>query len=40
MNAVNPGPTDTGWDVGDPAGHMPLTGQVIDSEGGFVRRRF
>ena len=64
VNAVNPGPTDTGWDVGDPAGHMPLgrwgtpedaarlvgwlctddaawiTGQVIDSEGGFVRHRF
>ena len=64
VNAVNPGPTDTGWDIGDPAGHMPLgrwgtpedaarlvgwlctdaaawiTGQVIDSEGGFVRHRF
>ena len=64
VNAVNPGPTDTGWDIGDPAGHMPLdrwgtpedaahlvgwlctdeaawlTGQVVDSEGGFVRRRF
>ena len=63
VNAVNPGPTDTGWDIGDPAGHMPLgrwgtpedaarlvgwlctdddawiTGQVIDSEGGFVRYR-
>lgn len=61
VNAVNPGPTDTGWDIGDPARHMPLgrwgtpedaarlvgwlctddaawiTGQVIDSEGGFVR---
>ena len=61
MNTVNPGPTDTGWDIGDPEGHMPLgrwgtaedaarligwlctddaawiTGQVIDSEGGFVR---
>jgi 3-oxoacyl-[acyl-carrier protein] reductase len=62
VNAVNPGPTDTGWDIGDPAGgRMPLgrwgtpddaarliawlctddaqwiTGQVIDSEGGFRR---
>jgi 3-oxoacyl-[acyl-carrier protein] reductase len=64
VNTVNPGPTDTGWDVGDPKGHMPLgrwgtpedaarlvgwlctdeaawvTGQVVDSEGGFVRHRF
>jgi len=31
VNAVNPGPTDTGWDIGDPAGHMPL--------GRWARRR-
>jgi 3-oxoacyl-[acyl-carrier protein] reductase len=61
VNTVNPGPTDTGWDIGDPSGAMPhgrwgapedaarliswlctddaswLTGQVIDSEGGFRR---
>jgi 3-oxoacyl-[acyl-carrier protein] reductase len=61
VNAVNPGPTATGWEIGDPAGRMPLgrwgepddaarlvawlctddahwiTGQVIDSEGGFRR---
>lgn len=61
VNAVNPGPTATGWDIGDPAGSMPLgrwgepddaarliawlcgddarwiTGQTIDSEGGFRR---
>jgi 3-oxoacyl-[acyl-carrier protein] reductase len=63
VNAVNPGPTDTGWDIAgrDPAPAMPLgrwgdpddaarliawlcsdeaawiTGQVIDSEGGFRR---
>jgi 3-oxoacyl-[acyl-carrier protein] reductase len=61
VNTVNPGPTDTGWAIGDPTGHMPLgrwgtpddaarliawlctddaqwiTGQVIDSEGGFRR---
>ena len=61
VNAVNPGPTDTGWDIGDPGGRMPLgswgtpddaarviawlctddahwiTGQVIDSEAGFIR---
>jgi 3-oxoacyl-[acyl-carrier protein] reductase len=61
VNTVNPGPTDTGWDVGDPQGPMPLgrwgtpadaarlitwlctddaqwiTGQVLDSEGGFRR---
>jgi 3-oxoacyl-[acyl-carrier protein] reductase len=61
VNAVNPGPTDTGWDIGEPEGQMPLgrwgkpddaarligwlctddaqwiTGQVIDSEGGFRR---
>lgn len=62
VNAVNPGPTDTGWEIGDPTtGLMPLgrwgtpddaarlvawlcsddggwiTGQVIDSEGGFTR---
>src|SRR2546429_9680915 len=24
VNAVNPGPTDTGWDIADPAGHLPL----------------
>jgi 3-oxoacyl-[acyl-carrier protein] reductase len=24
VNTVNPGPTDTGWDIGDPAGRMPL----------------
>jgi 3-oxoacyl-[acyl-carrier protein] reductase len=23
VNAVNPGPTDTGWDIGDPSGVMP-----------------
>ena len=58
---MNPGPTATGWEIGDPAGRMPLgrwgepddaarlvawlctddarwiTGQVIDSEGGFRR---
>jgi 3-oxoacyl-[acyl-carrier protein] reductase len=63
VNTVNPGPTDTGWDIKgwDPAPAMPLgrwgepddaarlitwlcsddaawiTGQVIDSEGGFRR---
>lgn len=63
VNTVNPGPTDTGWDISrrDPAPSMPLgrwgepddaarliawlcsedagwiTGQVIDSEGGFRR---
>ena len=63
VNAVNPGPTDTGWGIGeqDPAGVMPagrwgepddaarliawlcsddarwVTGQTIDSEGGFRR---
>jgi 3-oxoacyl-[acyl-carrier protein] reductase len=63
VNAVNPGPTDTGWGIGDqdPTGTMPLgrwgrpddaarlvswlcsdeagwiTGQTIDSEGGFRR---
>jgi 3-oxoacyl-[acyl-carrier protein] reductase len=62
VNAVNPGPTDTGWAEGiDPSPAMPLerwgqpddaarlvlwlcsddgawvTGQVIDSEGGFRR---
>jgi 3-oxoacyl-[acyl-carrier protein] reductase len=62
VNAVNPGPTDTGWAAGtDPSPAMPLgrwgqpddaarlvlwlcsddgawvTGQVIDSEGGFRR---
>jgi NAD(P)-dependent dehydrogenase (short-subunit alcohol dehydrogenase family) len=63
VNAVNPGPTDTGWDITgrDPRPAMPLarwgepddaarliawlcsddarwiTGQVIDSEGGFRR---
>lgn len=63
MNTVNPGPTDTGWDISgwDPRPAMPLgrwgepadaarliaclctddaawiTGQVIDSEGGFRR---
>lgn len=63
VNTVNPGPTDTGWDVRDrdPRPAMPLgrwgtpddaarlvawlctddaawiTGQVIDSEGGFRR---
>jgi NAD(P)-dependent dehydrogenase (short-subunit alcohol dehydrogenase family) len=63
VNAVNPGPTDTGWGIGDvdPSGRMPfgrwgepddaarliawlcsddgswVTGQVIDSEGGFRR---
>jgi 3-oxoacyl-[acyl-carrier protein] reductase len=62
VNAVNPGPTDTGWTAGiDPSPAMPLgrwgqpedaarlvawlcsddgvwiTGQVIDSEGGFRR---
>jgi 3-oxoacyl-[acyl-carrier protein] reductase len=63
VNAVNPGPTDTGWDISgqDPRASMPLgrwgqpedaarliawlcseeagwiTGQVIDSEGGFRR---
>jgi 3-oxoacyl-[acyl-carrier protein] reductase len=65
VNAVNPGPTETGWGLEDqdPAGTMPfgrwghpddaarliawlctdearwLTGQVIDSEGGFRRGR-
>jgi len=65
VNAVNPGPTDTGWGLADvdPAGRMPfgrwgepddaarlvawictddarwITGQVIDSEGGFRRWR-
>lgn len=63
VNTVNPGPTDTGWGIGEvnPAPAMPLgrwgepddaarliawlctddaqwiTGQVIDSEGGFRR---
>jgi 3-oxoacyl-[acyl-carrier protein] reductase len=63
VNAVNPGPTDTGWGIAeqDPAGVMPagrwgepddaarliawlcsddarwITGQTIDSEGGFRR---
>jgi 3-oxoacyl-[acyl-carrier protein] reductase len=63
VNTVNPGPTDTGWGLGDHDPHpaMPLgrwgepedaarligwlctddaawiTGQVIDSEGGFRR---
>jgi len=62
VNTVNPGPTATGWDIGDAAGgSMPLgrwgepddaarpiawlcgdvacwiTGQTIDSEGGFRR---
>jgi 3-oxoacyl-[acyl-carrier protein] reductase len=63
VNAVNPGPTDTGWGLGeqDPGRTMPfgrwgepddvarlvawlcsddarwITGQVIDSEGGFRR---
>jgi 3-oxoacyl-[acyl-carrier protein] reductase len=63
VNCVNPGPTDTGWGIGDtdPAQRMPfgrwgepddaarliawlcsddarwITGQVIDSEGGFRR---
>jgi 3-oxoacyl-[acyl-carrier protein] reductase len=63
VNTVNPGPTDTGWDISgcDPSPSMPLgrwgepddaarlvvwlcsdeagwiTGQVIDSEGGFRR---
>jgi 3-oxoacyl-[acyl-carrier protein] reductase len=63
VNAVNPGPTDTGWDISDrdPRPSMPLgrwgrpedaarliawlcsdeagwiTGQLIDSEGGFRR---
>lgn len=68
VNAVNPGPTDTGWAAPDEAAwvraHMPLgrwgrpadaarlvawlvsdeaawvTGQVIDSEGGFRRHGF
>lgn len=64
VNAVNPGPTDTGWGLAeqDPVGTMPfgrwgepddaarlvtwlcsddarwITGQTIDSEGGFRRR--
>jgi 3-oxoacyl-[acyl-carrier protein] reductase len=63
VNAVNPGPTDTGWGLAElePAGPMPfgrwgepddaarlvawlcsddgrwVTGQVLDSEGGFRR---
>jgi NAD(P)-dependent dehydrogenase (short-subunit alcohol dehydrogenase family) len=63
VNAINPGPTDTGWGLADqdPGGAMPfgrwgepddaarlvawlcsddsrwITGQVIDSEGGFRR---
>ncbi len=63
VNCVNPGPTDTGWGLGeaDPKPRMPfgrwgepddaarlvawlcsndarwITGQVIDSEGGFRR---
>jgi len=63
VNCVNPGPTDTGWGIGDvdPSKRMPfgrwgepedaarlvawlcsddgrwLTGQVLDSEGGFRR---
>lgn len=63
VNAVNPGPTDTGWGLGEqnPGGTMPfgrwgeaddaarlvawlcsdearwITGQTIDSEGGFRR---
>jgi 3-oxoacyl-[acyl-carrier protein] reductase len=24
VNTVNPGPTDTGWDIGDSKGHMPV----------------
>jgi 3-oxoacyl-[acyl-carrier protein] reductase len=64
VNAVNPGPTDTGWLTGqEPRHEMPfgrwgepddaarlvawlcsddarwITGQTIDSEGGFRRRR-
>jgi 3-oxoacyl-[acyl-carrier protein] reductase len=65
VNAVNPGPTDTGWGLADrsPTGRMPfgrwgepddaarlvvwlcsddgrwITGQTIDSEGGFRRWR-
>jgi len=65
LNAINPGPTDTGWGLADrdPAGTMPsgrwgepddaarlvawicsddarwVTGQTIDSEGGFRRWR-
>lgn len=65
VNTVNPGPTDTGWGIGeqDPSTKMPLgrwgepddaarlilwlcsddarwiTGQTIDSEGGFRRWR-
>jgi 3-oxoacyl-[acyl-carrier protein] reductase len=65
VNAVNPGPTDTGWGLAkqDPIGMMPfgrwgepddaarlvtwlcsddarwITGQTIDSEGGFRRWR-
>jgi 3-oxoacyl-[acyl-carrier protein] reductase len=65
VNTVNPGPTDTGWDISDrdPRPAMPLgrwgepddaarliawlcsddagwiTGQVIDSEGGFRREQ-
>ena len=61
VNAVNPGPTDTGWAIGDPGDQSPagrwghpddaakliawlcgddagwVTGQVINSEGGFRR---
>jgi 3-oxoacyl-[acyl-carrier protein] reductase len=63
VNTINPGPTDTGWGIGDidPASSMPqgrwgepddaarlvawlcsddaqwITGQVINSEGGFRR---
>lgn len=61
VNAVNPGPTDTGWGIGSPDATMPLgrfgnpddaarlvtwlctddarwiTGQIVDSEGGFRR---
>jgi NAD(P)-dependent dehydrogenase (short-subunit alcohol dehydrogenase family) len=65
VNTVNPGPTDTGWGIGDqpPIPHMPfgrwgepddaarliawlcsdegrwITGQTINSEGGFRRLR-
>jgi len=24
VNTINPGPTDTGWDIGDPTPSMPL----------------
>jgi 3-oxoacyl-[acyl-carrier protein] reductase len=35
VNALNPGPTDTGWLSGEDASWM--TGQILDSEGGFRR---